>query len=60
MKYKSEPFLVVCHGVTDEMTCRFKLACYGEICVAPDICIKKDEELTSIDLMRIEDATRDE
>lgn len=42
-------FPIVCHGVTDDMTCRFNGACYGEICIAPRICKKQETELTDED-----------
>ena len=39
----------ICHGVTPEMTCRFNGACYGEICVAPHICLKSEKDMTDDD-----------
>lgn len=42
----------MCHGVTDEMVCRFNGACYGEICIAPATCSKKEltaEEQVEVD-----------
>jgi hypothetical protein len=48
-----EAFAIVCTGVGPEMICRFNFACYGEICVAPDVCRKKEEELTDEDRARI-------
>lgn len=37
------------------MTCRFNGACYGEICIAPAICRKKDADLTVEDRDAIAD-----
>ena len=36
----------VCYGVQPHFTCHFNGACYGEICINPDLCSKKTEELT--------------
>ncbi len=45
--------LHVCAGVDDAMTCRFKGACYGEICICPRICRKAEAELTDEDMAAI-------
>lgn len=33
-------------GVTSEHNCKFNGACYGEICINNELCLKKDEDLT--------------
>lgn len=37
----------ICIGVGKDFTCHFEGACYGEICIAPDLCQKKVKQLSS-------------
>lgn len=38
---------LVCSGVQPGFACHFDGACYGEICIAPNLCRKNREELTA-------------
>ncbi len=44
---------ILCYGVEPGMTCHFDGACYGEICIAPNLCRKKTEELNDIERAHI-------
>lgn len=48
-KTKSRRAVHICIGVDKDMTCRFNGACYGYICIAPGVCLKKEAELTDED-----------
>lgn len=37
----------------DLKKCRFEGACYGEICIAYDLCFKDDKDLTDEDKKQI-------
>ncbi len=57
---QEKPYVAICNGVTDSMTCRFDGACYGVICIAPAICQKSEAELTKADRAQIKRFTSSE
>lgn len=42
------------YGVTPEHDCKFNGACFGEICICNELCLKKQEELTEEEKQMIE------
>ena len=49
----------VSFGVTENHKCKFNMACYGEICICNEICLKEDSELTDEEIRHIEEINAD-
>lgn len=45
--------------MTPEHNCKFNGACYGEICINNELCLKKDSELTDEERKHIDEFNKE-
>ena len=46
--------------MTPEHNCKFNGACYGEICINNELCLKKDSELTDEERKHIDEFNKEQ